>query len=306
MEPERRYCEVRADGRRLTGTAVRYGDVAPNHRETFRAGAFGDVASLDIALTVQHSRSRIIARTGGGGLQLADSPLSLSVAADLPETREADDALTLVRRSVLRGLSIEFFPEDESTGGDGIRVVERAKLVAVSVVDSPAYPASTVQARYGGWDGVEKRRRGFSYRIPYRRTLNCGCHKGSCDRIRINGARVSDRALLVAGNYQRAIASARTGTLKVRVDDDGIELDVPELDATAAGREVVEQLGAVPMVVRPIFRQDASEYVEGADGIADYSRMDIRGFVVGATDADGGWQPVVLDDDKRHDLLKLL
>ena len=104
---ERRFAplEYRGEGRTLEGVAVKYGDTArlPFGSERFEPGAFGDVAGADVILNVQHDRGRPIARTGGG-LVLEDSREALAIRADLPATREADDALELVRAKVLRGL----------------------------------------------------------------------------------------------------------------------------------------------------------------------------------------------------------
>ena len=54
--------------------------------------------------------------------------------------------LALVRSGVLRGLSIEFRAVAERIEA-GVRVIERAVLRGVAVVDTPAYPASEVEAR---------------------------------------------------------------------------------------------------------------------------------------------------------------
>ena len=81
-EPFYRYAELRADGRTLQGVLVRYGDTATQFRERIEPGAFGDVASLDVLLNVQHSRSKPLARSGkGGGLELTDTPEELAVSA---------------------------------------------------------------------------------------------------------------------------------------------------------------------------------------------------------------------------------
>jgi len=148
MQPERRYAELRADGRRLAGVAVRYGDTAalPWGEERIEPGAFGDVASADVVLNIQHDRGRPLARTGGAGLDLRDSPAALEVAAELPDTRDAADVLAMVRSGVLRGLSIEFVPRAERDDA-GVRVIEAADLVGMAVVDKPAYPASALSAR---------------------------------------------------------------------------------------------------------------------------------------------------------------
>ena len=146
---ERRYCELRDTGDRLEGTAITYGQIAvigPGLRERFSSGVFGDLRQADVTLNYQHERSRPLARTGGGGLRLKDSPESLSVVAVMPQTRESVDALTLVRSGVLRGLSIEFSAIRESRV-DRIRQVESARLMGMGLVDSPAYAGSIVQVR---------------------------------------------------------------------------------------------------------------------------------------------------------------
>lgn len=147
MSAEIRFCELRAEGERtLTGVAVRYGSIArlPWGEERFEAGAF-DVSGADVILNVQHARDVPLARTGGGGLELRDTPEALTIRAELPETRAADDVLTLVRGKILRGLSVEFRATDETVIA-GVRVIRAAALTGVGVVDKPAYPDSVVSA----------------------------------------------------------------------------------------------------------------------------------------------------------------
>ena len=98
----------------------------------FLAGAFGDLRQADICLNFSHVRSRPLARTGGGGLELVDSPECLKVFADMPKTRESVDALTLVRSGVLRGLSIEFSAIRERRV-ERVRQVESARLMGVGL-----------------------------------------------------------------------------------------------------------------------------------------------------------------------------
>ena len=147
-EFEYRYFEVRAVGRLLTGVAMKYGDIArtPAGQERFISGAFGDVSKLDLRLNVQHDRGRLISRTGGGGLELTDTPEALTVAAELPRTREADDTLELLKRGILRGLSVEFRATLERLE-QRVRVVQTAILGGLAVVDVPAFKQSTVEAR---------------------------------------------------------------------------------------------------------------------------------------------------------------
>lgn len=161
MTVERRFAELRADvdRRRLEGVAVRYGDTArlPWGEERIEPGAFAPIG--DVILNASHDRAAPLARSEGGGLELADGPDALTVTANLPPTRAADDVLALVRAGVMRGLSIEFRAVAERIEG-GVRVIERAVLSGVGVVDTPAYPASEVEARRKAASAsVPKRRR---------------------------------------------------------------------------------------------------------------------------------------------------
>ena len=149
METEFRFCEVRREGRVLEGTAIRYGDTARvgARGERFEAGALGvDEGRLDVLLNVQHDRGRVLARTGGGGLVLNDTPTALEVRAELPETAESNDVLALVESRVLRGFSLEFQALRERTEGTCL-VIQSARLVGIAFCDKPAYKASTVAAR---------------------------------------------------------------------------------------------------------------------------------------------------------------
>ena len=143
---ERRFVEMRAEGRVLSGVAVVYGSEARifDFKERFEPGAFGDASSLDVILNRQHQRAVPLARTGGGGLVLQDSAERLEIRAELPATRDADDVLALVEAGVLRGLSLEFRAVTERWSGN-VRTIEKALLFGVGVVDRPAYPNSAVQ-----------------------------------------------------------------------------------------------------------------------------------------------------------------
>ena len=146
-EPERRFAEIRLepDSRRLVGTAIKYGDTSPGHRERFEAGAFGDVQALDLVLNYQHDRGRPLSRSGAG-LELADGEDALEVSATIVETDEGNNALSLVRAGIVRGFSIEFFAR-QAVVEKGIRIIRRAELAGLSLVDKPSYPGSMVSAR---------------------------------------------------------------------------------------------------------------------------------------------------------------
>lgn len=141
--------EFRADGAGVVqGVAVTYGDIAklPGFAERFEAGAFGNVEGLDVVATTMHTPDRLLARTGGGGLELADSAERLAATIELPDTAEGRDTKALLQRGILRGLSIEFRAVEQRYEG-GTRIISKADLYAVSVVDRPAYGASLADVR---------------------------------------------------------------------------------------------------------------------------------------------------------------
>ena len=160
---ELRYLELRADaldGRVLTGPAVVYGDearIGGRFRERVEAGAYE--INPNATLTIQHLREAVVARTGAG-LTLTDSPAGVAMVADLPVSPRADQLLADVRNGLMRGLSVEQHVLRDRYDGS-LRVIEKAILVRLSVVDIGAYPQSVVEAREALLEAQEppKRRR---------------------------------------------------------------------------------------------------------------------------------------------------
>ena len=152
--PERRFASFEfrsSDGAPgvLSGVAIRYGDraeIAPGLFERFEVGAFGpDVAKSTVVVNRQHSRSAPLGRAGGL-LRLSDSADALRAELKLPATRDGEDVAELVKQGVLRGFSVEFRATRDRIEG-GTRVVERAELRGLAVVDDPAYGSSVVALR---------------------------------------------------------------------------------------------------------------------------------------------------------------
>ena len=302
MLAEKRYCELRAAGRTLEGEAIVYGDVAvfPWGRERIEPGAFAPLG--DIILNKQHDRKTPLARTGGGGLVLDDSPEALRIRAELPAgVAAADEVLVLVREKILRGLSVEFFPKAERQDGD-MRIIEKAILSGVGVVDSPQYEQSLAYAR------AESRARGWrmATRLPYRKKLTCRCvgRKCSADSVRFQRgtfkATLDDEnaeVLAVVGDYSRAIASRKRGTLRLVDTDDGLDVFIDDLGATAASDELVAMAESVDIIARPILADDVFEVVGDT---AVYSAARLRGITVGATDAAEGWPPAEITAPRKR------
>ena len=141
--PEHRAgCEFRVAGRTLSGTVLRYGDVSPSFRERFVPGAFAPVRA--VPLNLQHDSRMVV--LDAGEFVLADGPRALSIRADLPPDSAA---MQLVKRGALNGFSVEFHAKAERREG-GVRVIERADLVGIGLVDQPSYPRSTAEVRQIG------------------------------------------------------------------------------------------------------------------------------------------------------------
>ena len=298
MTVERRYTELRHDsGRRIAGVAVRYGDVAqlPWGRERFGPLAFAPLG--DVILNTQHDRRTPLARTDGGGLVLHDSPTELRIEAALPKTQAADDALELVKAGVFRGLSMEFQATSERMEG-GVRVIDKAVLSGVAIVDTPAYPASEVEARRRGDRGG----RLASYRghVPAGKALECRCGPGDCREAlfesgALDGAIAKGQqkdVLAVVGDYANAIGSQKRKSLRFWSDGKGglnFAVDVPN---TERGRALIETFDQVDVIGRPVIDTAESAFVrEGT--LAKYSRATVRAITLGPTDAAQGWSPLV-------------
>ena len=291
---EYRFLGMRQAGRVLSGTALRYGDVARigGEREKFLPGSFPGVEGDDILLNRQHDRTRVLSRSHGGGLTVTDSPQALSIRAELPQTTDSDETLELVKRGVLRGLSIEFETLRESQE-NGTRVVSEAKLYAVAVVDSGAYPASTVEAR-------QRRRPYLQAQVPFSKSLQCRCHRGkNCDKVRFLPGSFAEsidgegpEVLAIAGQYADALASRRRGTLILSEAETGLLVTIPAAPSTTAAADLAAQSRTTRILARPVFDQELSEFKEigsGRDAYAEYSKVSLRAILLGPTSSDEGW-----------------
>ena len=290
---EYRFLGMRQAGRVLSGVALRYGDVARigGQREKFLPGSFPGVEGSDILLNRQHDRTRALARSQGGGLTISDSPQALSIRAELPKTTDSDETLELVKRGVLRGLSIEFEALRESQE-NGTRVVSEAKLHAVAVVDSGAYPQSTVEAR--------RRRPYLQAKVLFRTSLQCRCHRGTCDKVRFLPGSFAEavggegpvEVLAIAGQYADALASRRRGTLILSESETGLLITIPTAADTTAAADLAAQSRTTRILARPVFDQELSEFKEigsGRDAYAEYSKVSLRAILLGPTSSDEGW-----------------
>jgi len=256
---ERRYvraAELRATaGRTLRGVVVRYGEIATDRPERFAPFAF-DPLPAAVPVNVQHREAMIVTRD----VDLHDGPEALRMAARVPTGNQGDAVLGMVESGMLTGLSSEFVPLVDPRIG-GVRVVQRALLAGVGVVDSPSYKGSTVEVRQAGRGltgtfhygrarvtrdrGKRRKQRvspgAFSWQLERfaELTEQAGDTIGGLIAEAVKeAADAREVALVAAGDGTRPLASLRAGTLFLRDTPVGLEFTAPSLPDTTYARDL--------------------------------------------------------------------
>ena len=279
MATELRFTALRAaaEGRTLSGDVVVYGEVSTGlpWREQIEPGAFAPIG--DVRLNLQHQRTVLLARTGGGGLVLEDGPNALRMRAELPSTAAADDTLVLVKAGVLRGLSVEMHPQRERQIG-GVRSISKATLTGLSVVDSGAFDSSKVEAR----TEVRQDGEGLSGAFLYSENAIISDRAAMLELRARGGARkqrimpgafrfaLQDESreiqLLLGRDYARPLASRQAGTRELIDGPDALRFKVERLPETTyvADFRAQQEAGAAVFGVAPMFRIPPSDVVPDA------------------------------------------
>ena len=165
--------EERANGTQvLTGYAAVYNrfslplrEGGSAFREVIRPGAFDKILTRqrgkqDVVALLNHDSNMILGRTSSGTLELSSDEKGLRYTVSPPDTQVGRDTLELVRRRDLRGSSFAFAVTEagqnwSSDDQGAVREIRDVSLLAdVSVVLTPAYPASSVavaQRSYEAW-----------------------------------------------------------------------------------------------------------------------------------------------------------
>ena len=276
--------ELRFDGRELFGRVIAYGERARDRPERFLPRAF--VSGIPEApLVLQHDRSMVLVEAP----QYAHNAQGLELRTQLPP-RSA--AASLVARGTLRGLSVGFHPLEERQEA-GERLIVRAHLDHVGLVDSGSYPSSVVEVRQAfdtAW---------LKAMIPtgIGRPMACRCQGPDCDAVQFEPGALDlgegDTLAVGGGGYANVLGSRKRGTLLTEITEEGMRVGLTARD-TETARRVLENAKVVPIFVRPILDLDTSEYTD-SERVRTFSRASVRAFLVKPTDADEGHQPAEID-----------
>jgi len=150
--------EQSIDGRTLAGYAAVYGqdsreivEAGRRFTERIAPGAFNETLSsgADVKLFYNHDSSMPLARTKSGTLKLKSDRNGLAFSATLPDTTLGNDVRALIERGDLTGeMSFGFHVVEDSWSKDrSERLVKRAQLVEVSIVQDAAYPQTSSSLR---------------------------------------------------------------------------------------------------------------------------------------------------------------
>ena len=276
--------EVRMAGRTLSGVVLRYGERSVDRAELFEAGAFAPIG--EVSLNLQHDRERVIASTSAGNLRVVDTADALRIEAEL---REGSAELSLVRRRALRGLSVEFLARVERRNRRGLRVISRAALPAIGLVDLGSYRGEIeLRQMADAWLSAE---------VQYGRRMQCTCQGGGCDSVffeagAFDGVAEDRRELLAIGGegFASVLGSLRRGTLILDPTDEALRVGLVGTRETPAARRVIEAATVGEVYVRPMIDLDASDYTDEGP-VRRFSRAAVTGLLVKATPNDEGHIP---------------
>lgn len=174
LTERRALAHVTANGRTLTGYAIVFNSLSRDlggYREIILPEAVDRTLreSLDVLALLDHDPAKVIGRTSAGTLSLAKDATGLHVEIAMPDTSYAQDAIELVRRGDVSGMSFAFSvvrPNGErfEQRRDGmVRVISDMTIHEISLVSTPAYPATQAQiARAAAPSTASLRRRAIA------------------------------------------------------------------------------------------------------------------------------------------------
>lgn len=128
--------------------------VSKRFREKIAKGAFAYAIKgrkKDIDFLLEHKSDQILASTRNGSLKLEEDNIGLKMTAEIVGTTWGRDSYELIKSGILRNMSFGFRSVKDSwkqmANGIYERTIEALELFEVSVVKTPAYAQSEIQAR---------------------------------------------------------------------------------------------------------------------------------------------------------------
>ena len=317
MTTETRHRELRAHGRRLTGTVMQYGDTAviPGvGAERFASFSFAAYlqSGAETRVNLQHESDLVVASTrpgDRGDLYLLDGPHELAMLAELPAGDAYDSVLGMVGDGITNGLSVEFRALNERRTAN-TRTILKATLPALGIVDEPAYPASEVGLRAVKGRGIagsipygkpltiadrgQRRKRSygrgaFSYNLErwtgLQADLAAAIQDAVADEVakaREAVAQTPDVLLLRGRRTNGAVASMKAGSVVFRDTPDALTFEAPDVGETEEGRRLLEDVasGALNMGAEPIYTLPPADVVPDAVTVAPEDPADPDGVQV--------------------------
>ena len=261
-----RYVEFRHDTASgiVTGTVMKYGDVAHVGRTYHERFMPGSIEYDDVVLNLLHDRQQPVARLGAG-LDLQETSKSLEARIEIPQTTFGRRARELINAKIIRGLSAEFIPKVESFEG-GMRVIKRAELHGIGLVDRPAYPASTLDMRSAIFSGELQIRQGLiSGFIPFLVEGLVSMQNRRKMLIERGALELAeDGVYLLSGyDYNASLAATAANSLFIDLLGDGIRFFTRRMAPTQELREVRRRIrGGLINGVVPGIAVTESEVVE--------------------------------------------
>ena len=121
-------------------------------REKIRKNAFGKSLSERSVLSFwNHNSDMVLGNSENNTLKVWEDEIGLRFELELPDTTAGKDALTLIQRGDVKGVSFGFRTRvdewDESDRTNVIRTLVDVVLYEVSPTSMPAYPQTSVAAR---------------------------------------------------------------------------------------------------------------------------------------------------------------
>lgn len=132
-------------------TPTTINDLFGSYTEIIKRGALDSTDLSDVRLMLNHDTTKVpLARTPKT-MHLEVTPAGLTFRAELPDTESAKEVYTAVQRGDISGMSFAFkVPEggDEYDPDTNTRTITKIeKVMECSVVNFPAYPTTSVEAR---------------------------------------------------------------------------------------------------------------------------------------------------------------